>query len=120
MPDDAYVLSPATAEKLRQLIRDFVPGRKGGNGQSGGARVVAFVEVTGPVDDGWYPCVPTNYLSYSDSWEDYLPARVNGANGETLEDGKRYLALRVPDGEDGVALWKTFCCDDQCTPEPIS
>ena len=87
------VVSPATTEKLQQLIGER-PGEKGGYVHGTGVRQVVHVLVGSEYADGVYYCEPTAYKPETDTWETYDDALVLGANLEDLEDGKRYLAVR--------------------------
>lgn len=102
------VLSEATAQKLQEVlaVTPRSPGQSGANGGSGGSRTVAFVRVTGAIyGDGFYPGLPTQYVTFDDDWEDYLACKIIGANSETLVSGTRYLSVRVGDDEDGTAVF---------------
>lgn len=107
-----YVIGESTAARLKEILAR-VEGDGGGQAGAAGTRRVCFVRVTSgtPDADGFYECVPTNYLTDDeDEWEDFDAALVIGANGEALAE-RRYLAVRAGDAEDGDAVFVTFCCE---------
>lgn len=101
-----YVLSDASAARLRDVLRQH-PGDARPRAAAGGAyRQSGFVRVTGAAVGGYYPCVPEIYLRDGATWEAFTAAKVYPANGEALASGLRYFALRVGDSA-GVATWVT-------------
>jgi hypothetical protein len=102
-----YVLSDASAARLRDVLRQH-PGDSPPRARAGGAhRQTGFVRVTGAAVGGYHPCVPEIYLRDGSTWESFTAAQVLPANGESLATGQRYFALRVGDTAAGVATWVT-------------
>lgn len=97
-------MSENTAARLREVLAASPGLRDGGWSRPLGPEA-RFVRVTGAAVGGFYPCVPTDYITLDDDWEDYEAGSVIGANGETLTDETNYLALRVGNDSDDEAVY---------------
>ena len=107
MPQDVYGLSEGTLRAVERVIGtrpgDNIPA-VGGQG----SRQVTHIKITGALSGGFYPCVPTAYNAASGSWDEYAASLASPPNGETLANGKRYLAVRYGiHTATGKALYKT-------------
>src|SRR5262245_23961714 len=100
-----YLIGEQTAARLREVLAT-TDGDAGGVGAPLGSRQVTFVRVTsGTPSGGFYPCVPTNRITSTGTWEDFETGRVIGANSEALTNGSRYLAVRAGDNTAGEAVF---------------
>jgi hypothetical protein len=90
---ELYGLSNETNDALQRLLRSSEPTTVGQGAGSGGSRQVVHVRVTAGDTDGFYPCVPTQYNSLTNLWEEYTASVCFAPNDETLT-AQRYLAIR--------------------------
>jgi hypothetical protein len=90
---ELYGLSNETNDALQRLLRASEPTTVGQGAGSGGSRQVVHVRVTAGDTDGFYPCVPTQYNSLTNLWEEYTASVCFAPNDETLT-AQRYLAIR--------------------------
>lgn len=108
---DGYLLSPATADRLGEIL-NVTPGDKGGHVAGGGVRQVIHVRVTGTVVDPkltkTYKGVACAYDSALQQWDEYSECYVKDPNNECLEIGKRYGAERYGIYTDGDGIEHPF------------
>lgn len=95
MTNRPIAMTLPTAKRVQELVRQS-PSPKVGFGGKGGVRQVSHVRVTGLVQgmDRVYTGMPTVYRPDEDTWEEFDECIVSDANGDCLDIGKRYGAVR--------------------------
>jgi hypothetical protein len=89
-----FQLSKQTARKVKSLLLKGDRGGTPSNTFRGTGRFDIHVKITGPEEEGYYPCVTCDFACDTEAWNEYTDTSYAlSSNDEPLTEGRRYRAI---------------------------